>query len=471
MPEKTKKKRYRKKTQKELNCIQNGMNKRDGKKYKSDLKRYRKEGRLAVDVTASRAFRDNRFEKKNKFKLIRDLAAGIPLPHKHRYFTHSDIIPEKSSDEWKTSFMEIIDFIDEKNLDWLDDTALARAVARLADYSFFWIRRPRDFKVKFYNSQKQFFAFVRHLFSEYPVPEFMDNIWLTDYNDKYHYDWFIDIGSGKNIRKCYGLPVKLTKKMAHHFLFAPKDFTMIQAFKWGQIFGLGGNARVAKAVANTRMGRTECGRERNEFWESVLRFFINNPFLDPNQYGPIVDYVNNQKYETQIVMEEGQIVNRVPQPGFSMHKRNPEILLRHVQRWHDELNSTKRIQGGKSWDHCDVGDFTFEEGVPGKRNHKVWNIVQLLSSKQLEAEGRIMNHCVGSYTASCSAYRTTIWSLMLSDCTQIMKSMATIEMNATSKHIHETRGKSNRSISNRELNIINRWASNEQLTISSWLTR
>ena len=115
MPEKTKKKRYRKKTQKELNCIQNGMNKRDGKKYKSDLKRYRKEGRLAVDVTASRAFRDNRFEKKNKFKLIRDLAAGIPLPHKHRYFTHSDIIPEKSSDEWKTSFMEIIDFIYEKN--------------------------------------------------------------------------------------------------------------------------------------------------------------------------------------------------------------------------------------------------------------------------------------------------------------------------------------------------------------------
>jgi hypothetical protein len=44
----------------------------------------------------------------------------------------------------------------------------------------------------------------------------------------------------------------------------------------------------------TRLGKV---LENEEFWESVLHFFVNHPCLDLAQVGPVVDFLQHQRFE------------------------------------------------------------------------------------------------------------------------------------------------------------------------------
>ena len=92
-----------------------------------------------------------------------------------------------------------------------------------------------------------------------------------------HQGWYKHIGLGRNIRTA-DLPLPYTKRMAHLFLQAPDHFTVEMALRWGQVRGLGGSEVLASAVAATRLGRSF---EHEDFWQTVLHFFVNEPMLDP----------------------------------------------------------------------------------------------------------------------------------------------------------------------------------------------
>ena len=167
---------------------------------------------------------------------------------------------------------------------------------------------------------------VRHLLALYDVPAFMDSAWFTQTRTQL---WFRHIGRGGNLRTAKRLPFRITKKMAHYFLQAPADYTVEQAIRWGQVHGLGGSARVAHGLRGTLLGR-RFGHE--QFWGTVIRFFVDNPMLDAVHYGPIIDYIQHQKYEgTEVFVRPG--VTRTeppPHPGFSMSNRGATTLLRQV---------------------------------------------------------------------------------------------------------------------------------------------
>ena len=55
---------------------------------------------------------------------------------------------------------------------------------------------------------------------------------------------------------------------------APADLTVEAALRWGQIHGLGGNERLARAVIVTRLG---ADYEHDDFWASVLRPIRRQP--------------------------------------------------------------------------------------------------------------------------------------------------------------------------------------------------
>ena len=290
----------------------------------------------------------------------------------------------------------------------------------------------------------------------------MDKAWLV--GSDFERCWFIELGMGKNIRKCESIPIELTKKMSHYFTQAPKELSIKQSFRFAQIMGIGGNPRTAKKIISTRLGESF---QHEDFWVSVIQFFINNPMLDPCHYGPIIDFIYNQKFEEQPVVIEGHLTYGSPQPGFSMHKRDPEALLRQVERWHERLQKNDINKQGYSWPHCDIEDFSIIMGTD--HNKRIWQINQILSSKELFAEGRALSHCVSSYVGSCARLQTTIWSMKLSNIDVVSKNILTIEMSPKDKRIHQIRGKFNRGPENEEMNIISKWAAKENLTISQWL--
>lgn len=469
MPEKTKKSRSRKKKNKQIKSKQKGRNKADSKKYKNETKSYRKDSKEWTWAQVNVLVKDKK-ERKNKFHILKDIVSGKDERSVHKYsinLPHGKNVDK--SKEWKEAFFSILDFVEKKKLEWVDDKDILGGICNLANFHNKWLRRPSDFKIKYHNSHRQFSAFLRHLLCQYETPLFMDSAWINQkVNISQEHRWFIDVGNGKNIRKCIGLPLTLTKKMAHQFLLAPKNLSIKQAFRHSQIIGLGGNDRISKACMETHLGRRF---ENDDFWVSVIRFFIANPMLDPRQCGPIIDYVQAQKFDEHLTMVEGQMVEEIPQPGFSMSRREPEALIRNVEEWHANLNSSRRRSyGDAEWDHCIIDDFSLEEGERGKKNHKIWNIKQLLSAKQLSVEGKSMGHCVSSYAYSCSKYRTTIWSMLLSDRLGLYRNVLTVEVDFQNKHVIQAKGKYNDEPTEQQMKVLNLWAAKEELSVSRYLS-
>ena len=350
------------------------------------------------------------------------------------------------------------------NSDLLKEDTHIQGIAALANHHESWIRPLETWKVKKHNRDRQFSELARHLLAAYAVPSFMDSVWFN--GNITHQDWFKHIGTGQNIRTAPDLPILLTKKMAHHFLKAPKDYTVAEALRWGQVHALGGDRYLVDALRQTRLTRTF---SNDDFWLNVIRFFTANPMLDVNHVNPIVDYIWHQRYENRRVFIERGVAREIgpAQPNFSMNGRTPETLLRQVEAWHSELG--RQVKGGDlEWIRSGIGEFHFLEGSEAARNMRFWSIRELLSSDELIDEGRAMQHCVSTYAGSCHAGRSSIWTMEIEDENGRRK-ILTIEVAPRVKAIRQVRGKRNRSPTPKEKNLLRNWADQEGLSFGEYI--
>jgi len=337
------------------------------------------------------------------------------------------------------------------------------ALIKLNDRRGQWVRKLEQWKRPSHNARRQFSSLIRHLVAHYPVPEFMDAAWLRQEQGSQKFrGWYLHIASGKNIRTAK-TPIPLTKMMAHHFLEAPDSLSIEGAFLWGQVHALGGDASLTHAFLGSRAGFDFA---QNEFWQSVIRFFIANPMLDRRHVGPIADYLHAQKFQSrEIVDQSGRVtIEPPPQPNLQMRGRTPDTLLAQVERWHHALGRSKgaenlffKVSGFKA--------MSFKTGSKDEPN--VWSFRELHSGNELIAEGKAMRHCVASYARSCAAGNCSIWTMEV-DRRMGIEKVQTIEVSKQGV-IVQCRGRQNRLPTVAEFEIVKRWATAAGLTVSPYV--
>ncbi|MDB5388090.1 MAG: hypothetical protein JWM11_3736 [Planctomycetaceae bacterium] len=335
----------------------------------------------------------------------------------------------------------------------------------LAHHTAEWIRQPSDWHPTSHNIGRQFQSLARHLFARWPVPAFMDSVWFqgTSREAQQKQRWFVHLGRGENIRTA-PLPIPYSKRMSHHFMQAPGDFTVEDTLRWGQIQALGGNARLVKAILGTRL-RTEY--EHDDFWTTVFQFLIGNPMLDLAQVEPIIDYLQYQKFTPQeILVAPGKLERRPPpRPNLTMKGRTVDALLRNVDTWHRKLATTSQPKA--EWSAAGFRGLSFVEGTSEGNNLKIWTISELLSSAALFAEGRKLRRCVGSYARSCEQGICSIWTLEL-ETLEGRSKVLTLEIRNALKLLVQARGKCNRLPTEKERSILHRWAEQAGLQVANW---
>lgn len=337
-----------------------------------------------------------------------------------------------------------------------------------------FIRTVEDWKPKSHNSNKCYGSFLRHLFATYEVPMFLDKYWfdLVDRNFPNGMslcrNWFIYLGTGQNFRHAPDLPLSLTKKQAHHFCKAPADYTIMGAIRYAQTMSFGGNKRLVDSFFPTRLMQYS-SLQHEDFWQSVIRWFIENPMLDLVHVGPIIDWLVNQKFEVERFRDiNGNItINKPPQPNLSMKKRDAMATLRAVEKWHGEIGRDSKRDNSLKWESCGLPEYKISTG--SKENPKRWIIRELLSSKELLTEGRAMRHCVGSYSRSCFNGSNSIWSMTSSDSSGI-KNEVTIQVSNLTKEIVQVRGRFNAKMNPSQQNILYLWTRASGLSVSKYLT-
>lgn len=328
-----------------------------------------------------------------------------------------------------------------------------------------WVRPIEDWEPAGGNPLPQFASLAWHLLAAYPVPIFMTSVWLKGQTTEVRRQqgWFTHIGAGRNIRHA-DLPLPYTKRMAHHFLQAPDHFTVEAALRWGQVRGLGGSKALAQAVVATRLGRSF---KAEDFWATVVQFFVNHPELDPSQVGPVVDYLQHQRFVPQdVLVEEGELTGLgPPQPNLSMKGRTPRSLLRQVDEWHERLKLPRDV-ATLSWRPSGIGAFChvereFDAGL------RCWTIRELTSGEQLRREGAAMRHCVASYARWCARRTTSIWSMRFEDGGGRFRVM-TIEVDPATRTIRQARRRGNAPPNDKALGVLRRWAGREGLRLHFW---
>jgi hypothetical protein len=273
--------------------------------------------------------------------------------------------------------------------------------------------------------------------------------------------WYKHLGLGRSIRTA-GLPLRFTRAMAHLFSQAPHHYTAVAALRWAQVRGLGGCEALARAVVGTRLGKALANED---FWESLLHFFVNSPSLELAQVGPVVDFLQHQKFEwTEGVSPQGVFGKHPPpRPDYSMKGRTVASVLRQVEEWHQQLGQDTN-QPCLSWRHSPFKDYRLVEGSEALGNMRAWTITELLTSRALFLEGRAMRHCVASYADRCARRQTSIWSVQVEDQRGRHRVM-TVEVDLPRRTVCQARRKCNRLPQAAEREVMERWAAQEGLKV------
>ena len=321
----------------------------------------------------------------------------------------------------------------------IEGNTYIEALGALARHGDAWVADLNDWKPESRNARRQFASLARHLLARYEVPACLDSVWFNGWDEaaRYKQAWFVHVGQGQNIRTA-DLPLVFSKRMAHVFAEAPGDLLAEQALRWAQVVGQEGSQSLASAVLATDLGRSFAAEE---FWGTVVLFFVENPMLDPDMVGPIVDYIRHQRFEPgEKTLPDGTIEQtEPPQPNYKMKGRGAIKLLQQVELWHERLARDNRQPSG-TWKPSGVAGF---EWTDEKDEALHWSIRELTSQRELTLEGRSMGHCVASYVPNCRRGSKSIWSMQVADDEGNSARVVTIAMQNTSRNVVEVRGRFN----------------------------
>ena len=327
-----------------------------------------------------------------------------------------------------------------------------------------WVRGPVGWKPRSRNARRQFIALARHLLAHYPVPAFLDAAWLREDPAAAAYqEWYLRAARGESLAGAPG-PISLSRRVAHHLLRTTQDLTIEQAIRRAQVIALGGDECLANALLGSRIGSRF---ENEDFWRTVIAWFIDRPDLDRVHVGPVVDYLHHVRFVPVRGFRAPGVRDAAAalRPHLTMRGRSAATLLREVEEWHQALG---RGPGARNveWSASGIREGEWEVGRPG-RDLCVWRVHELVTGVALHAEGRLMRHCVSTYVGACRAGRCSIWSLER-EAYEGTEKRLTIEVNA-SRTIVQCRGRANRRPRADEVEILRRWAREAGLAFANHL--
>ncbi len=324
-------------------------------------------------------------------------------------------------------------------------------IARLA-----WERTVEDWVPKGRAADRQLRSLVRHLVVRYPVPEFLYGSFSERTPDlrsncvRLH----VHLGRGGSMFAAVPsggdpglLPVPLTRRMCHVFLRSTVEHSLVWAVRRAQVVVHGGDERILGAIRGTFLGRGF--NDREGFWLTVIQWLCQQAMLAPAQIGPIVDWVRFRAEADE---------------AFSMKGRTGVSVSRDVARWHGELAQTRTIDGkvfAPSGFSAHYGERPVG-GTGGARSLEPWCVVELLTSRDLRAEGTALRHCVASYAGQVEKGRCSIWSLRVNAARVL-----TIEVDNGNRRVAQVRGRANRLPHQDELRLIRQWAAMNGLLVGA----
>lgn len=291
--------------------------------------------------------------------------------------------------------------------------------------------------------QEQFFM---DLFKDFMIPGVMLRLLYQNELSKEELKWFDDELSGKNIFKSK-LPLKLSNKGAHIFrnLDYHLELNVVQSMIYAEVLHQIRGEKMARAKEFAFTGAKLLRNNLNlDFWTDTL-VVLYEKGLEIHRINEILDYLQNLVF--------------VRQQPINLRTRSLETLRRDILDWHEELNDDRNKNRYRRYQKLAVLDIpVFNTSYDGVK----YRIKQLTKATELYEEGKILSHCVHTYSPDCHKGYSYIFSLRSVDEENEEKPLITIEVGPTD-YINQANGKYNRFVFEHEAIVIKEWARINQL--------
>ena len=321
---------------------------------------------------------------------------------------------------------------------------------QLTNYRDFFVKNPYDYvvKTKSNNRDKQLLELVRYTFGIYTVSPNLMQVWDANFKTKIlpldFKKWYICLATGGSLYKEHA-KAYLSKKEVHIFCTCPHLLTWEQLFIYSVAKAANPIEGIALRIAKSRINE----KPFNDFWKTVIRFFSVHTPSTITEINDLLDYLEAKLHENR---------------DYSISGQSLESLNKHMVNWHYQLRRMK-VLGNSTWTGTYLPDETFTIEAAGKPT-VTWNLHQILTAKELAAEGNRMRHCVLSYKDKCIKGNISIWSLTRQEGNGEAKAKLTIELD-NQGNIKQARGLANRDARPEERHILHKWISKHNLSFSN----
>ncbi|MEM0997282.1 MAG: PcfJ domain-containing protein [Bacteroidota bacterium] len=339
--------------------------------------------------------------------------------------------------------------------------SIRKAIVTVSTYSQKFVRRSHDWKAPKGNFRQRFRHLLRHLFCHYPVPDFMDQVWLNTVSAQH--EFYIDLGRGQRI---YGHKflrnAVLSRKMAHWYRYAPANASLIQAVRWAQIRSLRRDKYLYRAVANSFLGRT---LNQDEFWAEVVTWLARQVITHHRWVRPVLRYISYLKFGRFQVGRVNMPFD-APEPNFKVAGRTFVSVLKSMLAFERALK-LNLYQESANWMPVPLPAREWPRTQLPSGETADLHLVQLVRNQDLVWEGIQQKHCVSSYSDYCIEGSSSIWSLRQKQANG-EKPLITIEVGTASRSIIEVKGYENRLPNEFETQLLREWAEEVGLSISEY---
>jgi hypothetical protein len=319
----------------------------------------------------------------------------------------------------------------------------------LLDTSWF-VRDPNEWRPSTYNVDRQIMDFVQWVYCKYDVPQFLLGLFLKSNKTYYMYkrprefvfryfDWFLTIAHGFSFAK--STKEYFNKKEAHAFLTAPNLGDINKCFWWAKCRAAGAGHQLTHLICN----RFREHSQDSAFWSDSIRFFTRfEDEIDSASFYDVLDYIAAMS-----------VRGRVPAgQEFSLKGRTFSSLIKASNEWHKEQHLKKFGNLNYMLAVSDVEGWRWRD----KQEKCTWSVVQLVTSKELYHEGKVMRHCVATYSSRCKDGHSFVFSMTLDDGINKAEKVLTIELDQN-RVVRQARGKCNKLPAGRIEYAMRKWMS------------
>lgn len=351
----------------------------------------------------------------------------------------------------------------------MGDQAFVTVILRLAAYQDRWIRTPESWEVDHdRGAADQFYDLRRHLLGKYKVPDFYESAWFANGLLRHRErDWYCHVIQGGSLRSAPGMFPSVSRQAFHLMNEAPVCCTLVKALRYGQLRALELPLSVSQHILESEIADD---LDNDEVW---LPFFmmLGEAAIETEDLDLLIHHVRDELHTVGFVRLKGRPLEDLQRSAHRGLRNQLEVAHKAGYDFTEDDLADRAVRSkllalASGWWKAmpEVASFQVEN------RRESWKIEELCTQSDLRKEAGALRHCVATYGPSCRAGKAAIFGLRHRWAeNEEWAAVGTLEVEPRSRRIVQARGAWNKSLGDRERQIILRWARESDLVVpGSW---